>query len=182
LSERLIHQNSSLHPDRTRNPSGTECLAYPAPLPHHRGTPARRAILPGMPIPYWTRRPALPGDMVRERIQYYPVNVRNHQVPGKPLAPRRGIPSGRGSPDHSWRQGLKGPPPGGTPSSAPLPLRMPSHEGNWPSHHPHPRVVRDTRRPPHRTSGIPLGAGEGPGATPPPDPSSQYCELGAPGF
>jgi hypothetical protein len=37
-------------------------------------------------------------------------------------------------------------------------------------------MTRDTRRPPHRTSGIPLGAGEGPGATPPPVPSLQYCD------
>jgi len=51
LSERLIHLNSSLHPNRTRDPIGTECPDYPAPLPHHRGTPAHRAIIPGMPIP-----------------------------------------------------------------------------------------------------------------------------------
>jgi hypothetical protein len=37
-------------------------------------------------------------------------------------------------------------------------------------------TVLDTRRPPHRTSGIPIGAGEGPGVTPPPVPSLQYCD------
>jgi hypothetical protein len=52
FSERLIHLNSSsLRPNRSRNPIGTERLDYPAPLPRHRGTPARRAILPSMPIP-----------------------------------------------------------------------------------------------------------------------------------
>jgi hypothetical protein len=31
--------------------------------------------------------------------------IRNHQVPGEPLAPRRGIPSGRGLRTTCWRQG-----------------------------------------------------------------------------
>jgi hypothetical protein len=154
----------------------------------------------------------LPGDVVRERINNRPVNIKDRQVPGEPLAPHTGYSFGAAAPQTTcWRQGLRGPPHGGTPSSAPLPLRtpshegddlgrsavspathtvggpgttrpMPSHEGNWPSHHPHTRAVRDTRRPPNRTSGIPLGAGEGPGVTPPPVPSSQYYELGAPGF
>ena len=42
---------SSLHPNRTRGILWDGCLDYPAPLPHHRGTPARRAVRPGMPIP-----------------------------------------------------------------------------------------------------------------------------------
>jgi hypothetical protein len=99
---------------------------------------------------------------------------------------------GRGSPDHSWRQGLGGPPPGGTPSSAPLPppnylersavspatrpVGGPGTTRPRPSHRPHPRAVRDTRRPPHRTSGILMDGWGDPGATPPPVPSLQYCD------
>jgi hypothetical protein len=109
---------------------------------------------------------------VRGRIQDYPVNTGNCQVPGEPLAPHPGYSFGAAAPQTTcWRQGLEGPPPGGTLSSAPLPppkLRErsavspathtvggPGTTRPWPSHHPHPRVVRDTRRPPHRTSGIP---------------------------
>jgi hypothetical protein len=33
FSERLIHLNLSLHPNKTRNPTGTECPDYPAPSP-----------------------------------------------------------------------------------------------------------------------------------------------------
>jgi hypothetical protein len=102
------------------------------PLPHHRGTPARRAINPGMHIPRLAREAGLARgcDEEEERIHYYPVNIRNRQVPGEPLAPHTGYSFGAAAPQTTcWRQGLRGPPHGGTPSSAPLPLRTPSHEG-----------------------------------------------------
>jgi hypothetical protein len=47
----------------------------------------------------------LPGDVVKERIKNHPVIIRIHQVPRGPLAPRRGIPSGRGLRTTCWRQG-----------------------------------------------------------------------------
>jgi len=91
-SERLIRLNSSLHPNRTLGSYGTECLDYPAPLPRHRGTPARRAIIPGMPIPRLDPEAGLARGCgeEEERIRNYPVNIGNRQVPGEPLAPHTG--------------------------------------------------------------------------------------------
>jgi hypothetical protein len=152
----------------------------------------------------------LPGDVVRERIENHPVNIRNRQVPGEPLAPHTGYSFGAAAPQTTcWRQGLKGPPHGGTPSSPLSPPHaltrgrqrgrsavspathtvggpgttrpMPSHEGNWPSHHPHTRAVRDTRRPPHRTSGTLMVLGRVPAQPHPRTPAPINVNLGAPG-
>ena len=165
-SERLIRLNSSLHPNRTLGSYGTECLDYPAPLPRHRGTPARRAIIPGMPIPRLDPEAGLARGCgeEEERINNCPVNIRDYRVPGEPLAPRRGIPSGRGSPDHSWRQGSGA---DGLPFICPFPSKLersavspaPRREAAPSSgtSHRSDGTVLDTRRPPHRTSGIPLG-------------------------
>ena len=161
------------------------------PLPHHRGTPARRAIASRVCLsPVWTRRPALPGDVVRERIKNHPVNIRIHQVPGEPLAPRRGIPSGRGLRTTCWRQGSGA---DGLPFICPFPsaiaegrrLALPTLSGDGalitvpvgtaPAPHTipvgmvrvHPPAATPSVRDPFRV------AGEGPGATtPPPDPST----------
>jgi len=58
LSERLIRLKSFLHPDRTREILW-DGVARLATLPHHRGTPARRAMLPGMHIPRLAREAGL---------------------------------------------------------------------------------------------------------------------------
>jgi hypothetical protein len=104
----LVHRESSLHPDRTLGSYGTERPDYPAPLPHHRGTPARRAIIPSMRIPRLDPEAGLARGCgeEEERIKNHPVNIRYCQVPGEPLAPRRGIPSGRGPPDYLLAAGL----------------------------------------------------------------------------
>jgi hypothetical protein len=87
-----IFLNSSLHPDRTLGSYGTECLDYLTPLPHHRGTPARRAIRPGMPIPRLDPEAGLAWGCGEEEervrnCQKLPVIVK---YPGKPLAPTQG--------------------------------------------------------------------------------------------
>jgi hypothetical protein len=142
----------------------------------------------------------LPGDVVKERIRYYPVNHQNSSSARRTASPPHGVFfRGRGSPDHLLAAGAQRTStrrdPLICPTSPPHALTRgrqrgrsavspathtvggpgttrptPSHEGNWPSHHPHTRVVRDTRRPPHRTSGIPYGAGEGSRRDPTPGP------------
>jgi hypothetical protein len=124
-------------------------------------------------------------------------------VPGEPLAPHTGYSFGAAAPQTTcWRQGLKGPSNKRAPPHLPFPLRNCGRSAVSPATHPvggpggppsplspqqrgqtgphttlaTTRIVRDTRRPPHRTSGIPYGAGEGPGATPPPVPSLQHCD------
>jgi hypothetical protein len=77
FSERLIHLKnySSLRSNRTRNPTGMECLDLSRSLttggPLHAAPYSRVYVSPD-----WTRRPALPGDVMRERIQCYPVIIR----------------------------------------------------------------------------------------------------------
>jgi hypothetical protein len=100
-------------------------------------------------------------------------------VPGEPLAPRRGIPSGRGPRTVCWRQGSGA---DGLPFICPFPSAI--AEGRRlalpPDGRRHPRsgasnrsdgTVLDTRRPPLLRPGSPIGAGEGPGATPPRSPA-----------
>ena len=48
----------------------------------------------------------MPGDVARERIRNYPVNIGNRQVPGEPLAPLAGHSFGPRPPDHLLAAGL----------------------------------------------------------------------------
>jgi hypothetical protein len=73
--ERLIHQNSSLHPDRTRDPMGRSVRITPL-RSLTTGGPLHAAPLTRVCLsPAWTRRPALPGDVVKERINNRSVNI-----------------------------------------------------------------------------------------------------------
>jgi hypothetical protein len=98
----------------------------------------------------------LPGDVVRERIKNRPVIIKDRRVPGEPLAPRRGILSGRGLRTTCWRQGSGA---DGLPFICPFPSAI--AEGRRlalpPDGRRHPRsgashrsdgTVLDTRRPP----------------------------------
>jgi hypothetical protein len=177
FSERLIRLNSSLHPNRTLGSYGTECLDYPAQLPHRRGTPARRAVRPGMHIPRLAREAGLARGCgeEKERINNRPVIVSNCQVPGEPLAPHPGYSFGAAAPQttHGGR-GSKDLHPEGPPHLPHFPSACPHTKANRgrsavspatrpvggpgttrprPSHHPHPRAVRDTRRPPYLRPG-----------------------------
>ena len=97
FGHRPVCLNSSLRPNRTRNPIGTECPDYPAPLPHHRGTPARRAMLPGMHIPRLAREAGLAWGC-GERA--HPVLSSNHLESSSAQVNRWPPPRGRGPPDH----------------------------------------------------------------------------------
>jgi hypothetical protein len=106
LFERLIRLNSSLHPNRTRDSTGTERLNYPAPLPHHRGTPARRAIDPGMPIPRLDPEAGLArGCGERAHLKMSSKHQKLSSV-GEPLAPHTGYSFGPRPPDRLLAAGL----------------------------------------------------------------------------
>jgi hypothetical protein len=90
-------------------------------LPHHRGTPARRAIIPGMRIPRLDPEAGLAWGCGEEEervrnCQKLPVIVK---CPGKPLAPTQG-------------PRPPGPPAGGRGSKEPSNQREPPHLPRFP--------------------------------------------------
>jgi hypothetical protein len=65
-------------------------------------------MLPGMHIPRLAREAGLARGCgeEEERTKNHPVNVRNHRVPGEPLAPLAGYSFGPRSPDRLLAAGL----------------------------------------------------------------------------
>jgi hypothetical protein len=76
------------------------------PLPHHRGTPARRAIYPGMHIPRLAREAGLAWGCGERAHQESSSFIRICQVPGEPPAPPTGYSFGPRPPDHLLAVGL----------------------------------------------------------------------------
>jgi hypothetical protein len=155
---------------------------------HHRGTPARRAVNPGMHIPRLAREAGLARGCGERAHQESSSKHQRSSSARRTASPPTGYSLGPRPPDHLLAAGLGS---RRLTLHPPFPLRiaegrrlaLPPDGRRRPSgaSHRSDGTVLDTRRPPRCRPG-PLGSWGGSRRNPTPGPQLPTTILGAPGF